>query len=96
MKKKERAQTKGKDKESEAPQDGPASTSRGAGDDVPIKKRRLVNGSELVFRVPGEDSDEEERDAGDVIEKVMEVPDLFQEAVAPAVPPKITIYDSDN
>lgn len=32
--------------------------------DAPIKKRRLVNGKELVFRRPGEDSDEEEEGDG--------------------------------
>jgi len=91
MKKKER-QMKGKDKESEASQDGPAS----AGGDGPIKKRRLVNGSELVFRAPGEESDEDERDLEEAIVKEPEVSTLPQEAIAPAVPPKVTIYDSDS
>ncbi|KAJ7579089.1 hypothetical protein C8J56DRAFT_964802 [Mycena floridula] len=33
------------------------------GADAPIKKRRLVNGKELVFRRPGEESDEEDEEA---------------------------------
>jgi hypothetical protein len=99
MKKKERAQTKGKGGESsETPLDHPAPMGSGADGSAPIKKRRLVNGNELVFRVPGEESDEEEGDSGDVIEKdepqVNDTPP--QEALASVVPPKLTIYDSDN
>lgn len=30
--------------------------------DVPLKKRRLVNGAELVFKKPGEASDDESDD----------------------------------
>jgi hypothetical protein len=33
-----------------------------AAQDAPLKKRRLINGKELVFRKPGEESDEEEMD----------------------------------
>lgn len=29
---------------------------------MPLKKRRLVNGKELVFRKPGEETDEDEDD----------------------------------
>jgi len=36
------------------------SESRATGTEAPLKKRRLVNGKELVFRQPGVDSDEEE------------------------------------
>lgn len=32
--------------------------------DVPLKKRRLVNGAELVFKKPGEASDEESDGGG--------------------------------
>jgi hypothetical protein len=32
--------------------------------DVPLKKRRLVNGTELVFKKPGEASEEESDDEG--------------------------------
>ncbi|KAH9930379.1 DUF1168-domain-containing protein [Amylocystis lapponica] len=51
QKKKDRA--KGKEKEgTSGPGEGNA--------DVPLKKRRLVNGKELVFKRPGEESDEDE------------------------------------
>ncbi|KAG8213871.1 hypothetical protein J3R82DRAFT_10615 [Butyriboletus roseoflavus] len=53
QKKKGRAKTKSSDKP--GPGEGQSGTS-----DVPLKKRRLVNGKELVFRKPGEESDEDE------------------------------------
>ena len=34
--------------------------------DAPVKKRRLVNGQELVFRRPGEESDDDEDGHEDV------------------------------
>ena len=51
--------------------------------DAPIKKRRLVSGRELVFRLPGEESDEEDEepitgpeplDAGDQTDEPVTVP----------------------
>jgi hypothetical protein len=33
---------------------------------VPLKKRRLVNGTELIFKKPGEGSEEESDDEGPV------------------------------
>ncbi|KAF8719118.1 hypothetical protein AX14_011429 [Amanita brunnescens Koide BX004] len=56
QKKKERAKTKGNGdvKSSEAGEK--------AKDNVPVKKRRLVSGRELVFRLPGEESDEEDEE----------------------------------
>jgi len=67
LKKKERSKTKGNgsggQKEDQddtgAPTDKPSN-------DAPLKKRRLVNGSELVFRKPGEeeDGDGDEEDGG--------------------------------
>jgi hypothetical protein len=53
QKKKERAKA-GKEKEAEP----------GAAQDVPLKKRRLVNGAEITFKRPGEESDEEDEDIG--------------------------------
>lgn len=55
QKKKERSKAKGGDKSEKEP--GVGSTS-----DAPLKKRRLVNGQELVFRRPGADSDAEGED----------------------------------
>ena len=97
MKKKERA--KGKSKDPETPQDGPATFASGAVGEGPIKKRRRVNGSEVVFRLPGDESDEEERE-GDaeevrVAESAEEVSQP-QETAAPVVHPNIKIYDLDS
>ena len=58
QKKKERSKTKGS-----AGEGGSEShTIEGDGNrtDLPLKKRRLVNGKELVFRQPGVESDEEQ------------------------------------
>ncbi|KAG6372332.1 hypothetical protein JVT61DRAFT_7772 [Boletus reticuloceps] len=52
QKKKERAKTKSSDKV--GPGEGQSGTSH-----VPLKKRRLINGKELVFRKPGEETDED-------------------------------------
>lgn len=96
MKKKERAKGKGKD--SEKPQDGPTSSASGAAIESPIKKRRLVNGNEMVFRLPGDESDEEakEEDAEEIrVEENAEVSQP-QETTASVVQPNITIYDSDG
>jgi hypothetical protein len=67
---------------------------------APIKKRRLVNGQELVFRKPGEESDgeDEEEEVGPQVpalgassttvesETVAEVPQILDA-------PRITIHD---
>ncbi|KAF8200773.1 DUF1168-domain-containing protein [Pholiota molesta] len=58
QKKKERAKAKpGKAEGENTKNYGDASAA-----DLPIKKRRLVNGKELVFKKPGEASDDEESD----------------------------------
>ncbi|KAJ7924868.1 DUF1168-domain-containing protein [Mycena leptocephala] len=89
QKKKERSKTKGS-----APENG-----QGDGG-APIKKRRLVNGQELVFRKPGEESDgeDEEEEVGPQVpalgassttvesETVAEVPQILDA-------PRITIHD---
>ncbi|KIP04870.1 hypothetical protein PHLGIDRAFT_129251 [Phlebiopsis gigantea 11061_1 CR5-6] len=41
-------------------------SSKAGTSDVPLKKRRLVNGQELVFRRPGEESDDDEDGRDDV------------------------------
>lgn len=51
QKKKERSKTKGDGNTKEGEESRPS--------DAPIKKRRLVNGKELVFKRPGEESDED-------------------------------------
>jgi len=66
--------------------------------DAPIKKRRLVNGKELVFRRPGEDSEEGEEDV-DTSNPPQEAPDdddpslLVVEAPRVVDEPKITIHE---
>lgn len=87
QKKKERSKTKGS-----APENGKGD---GGGLDAPIKKRRLVNGQELVFRKPGEESDGEDED-----EEVgpQAPPPTTEPEIPPEVPqildaPRITIHD---
>ncbi|KAF7323873.1 hypothetical protein MKEN_00608700 [Mycena kentingensis (nom. inval.)] len=53
QKKKERAKGGGKG--------GAGNTDKGSSD-APLKKRRLVNGTELVFKKPGEGSDDDDED----------------------------------
>lgn len=97
MKKKERA--KGKNKDPEVSQDGAASSERTAAGEGPIKKRRLVNGNEIVFKLPGDENDEEERtgSADEVrVEETVEEVGQPQETAIPAVQTNVTIYDSDT
>lgn len=62
-----------------------------------MKKRRLVNGQELVFRRPGEESDEDGEDVGPVPNATQNddaVPD--QAAVIPVVEAqRIIIHEED-
>ncbi|KIK46911.1 hypothetical protein CY34DRAFT_68987, partial [Suillus luteus UH-Slu-Lm8-n1] len=73
QKKKERAKVKPSDKG-----DG-----KDGSQEAPLKKRRLVNGKELVFRKPGEESDEEEVDDAEERDKVGLQVDLETEQVPP-------------
>ncbi|KZT72062.1 DUF1168-domain-containing protein [Daedalea quercina L-15889] len=57
QKKKERAKGKGVEKDSATGTGGSTVAS-----DVPLKKRRLISGKELVFKRPGEESDEDDED----------------------------------
>lgn len=59
QKKKERAKGKGPDHDANGRLESSGVGTSGA----PLKKRRLVNGQELVFRRPGEESDEDEDEA---------------------------------
>ncbi|KAG7452759.1 uncharacterized protein BT62DRAFT_1070483 [Guyanagaster necrorhizus] len=92
QKKKERSKTHG------APRtESPGKGGDDVANDVPIKKRRLVNGKELVFRKPGKDSDEDSDDTGPVPER--EPQDVSQD-VPLSLPqvldgPKITIHEDD-
>jgi len=63
LKKKERSKTKGNG--SEGQKEGAGAPTAKPSNDAPLKKRRLVNGSELVFRKPGEE-DEEDGDGDEV------------------------------
>lgn len=57
QKKKGRAKAK-----SSTQKDNEDAGERNEGPDVPLKKRRLVNGAELVFRKPGEGNEDDEED----------------------------------
>jgi hypothetical protein len=64
---------------------------------VPIKKRRLVNGKELLFKRPGEDSDADEDDALAQHEED-DVPGFEQEPPETVVileEPRIVIHEDD-
>ncbi|KAI0665959.1 hypothetical protein C8Q78DRAFT_1083524 [Trametes maxima] len=97
QKKKERAKGKAGDKD--AGQDAPGAGSGASGDrpDVPLKKRRLVNGKELVFRRPGEEgSDEDEEEVGPMPQAAGEAPAVSEESPVPVVDaPRITIIEDD-
>ena len=63
QKKKDRAKEKGK--ASEQGGSGRADSSKdGEAAEIPLKKRRLVNGQELLFKRPGEEDSDEEGDVG--------------------------------
>ncbi|KAK0228297.1 DUF1168-domain-containing protein [Armillaria fumosa] len=88
QKKKERAKAHGTQTTEKGGDDAP---------DVPIKKRRLVNGKELVFRRPGEDSDAEDEEPEPVPEREpQEVPqDIPSNLPQVLDEPKITIHEDD-
>lgn len=94
QKKKERSKKGG------AAAEDKADSSTGHGDkeggSAPIKKRRLVNGKELVFRRPGEDSDDE----GDEGAPAPSTEPLVNEEQIADVPqvldtPRIIIHEDD-
>ncbi|KAI0335029.1 DUF1168-domain-containing protein [Cubamyces sp. BRFM 1775] len=103
QKKKERAKGKATDKDS-AQQDGVGAGSEASGEraDVPLKKRRLVSGKELVFRRPGEegsDEEEDDEDVGPMPQATNEDANASSTSNAPPVPvvdaPRITIIEED-
>lgn len=70
--------------------------------EVPIKKRRLVNGKELVFRRPGEDSDDEDDGNGRVppqrmLDSKQDEKEEEEPTPLPAVldTPRIMIHEDD-
>ncbi|EIW62894.1 DUF1168-domain-containing protein [Trametes versicolor FP-101664 SS1] len=94
QKKKERAKGKGTEKDGQ--EDGPTAGPEAARErpDVPLKKRRLVNGKELVFRRPGEGSDDEDEDVGPNPQDAYDaIPDAPPVAIADTR--KITIIEED-
>ncbi|KAG2150594.1 DUF1168-domain-containing protein [Suillus clintonianus] len=79
QKKKERAKVKPSEK----------GEGKDGAQEAPLKKRRLVNGKELVFRKPGEESDEEEVDAPADHDKVGLQDVLEAEQVPPEEAPRV-------
>ncbi|KAF8161131.1 hypothetical protein B0H34DRAFT_795966 [Crassisporium funariophilum] len=77
QKKKERSKMKGNDDDGSS---APRQESESVRSDLPIKKRRLVEGKELVFKKPGEGSDEE----GDVDEGSSEQPHVSDKYPSPS------------
>jgi len=69
--------------------------------DIPIKKRRLVNGKELVYRKPGEGSgddenDEEQLDQPDTVDDFRErTSNTIVETFPVLNAPRITIHEDD-
>jgi len=59
QKKKEKIKMKGNGQDNDSSRAGAEHTSS----DLPLKKRRLVNGEELIFRRPGDSSDEDPEEA---------------------------------
>jgi len=94
QKRKERSKMKGTG--------GEGSESRVQGEDgdnaAPLKKRRLVNGAEIVFRQPGEDSDDGEEEDHRLPSGSLETPaggstQDTEETYGTADLPKITIHE---
>ncbi|KAJ7462361.1 hypothetical protein B0H11DRAFT_2055385 [Mycena galericulata] len=87
QKKKERSKTK--------------ASENGHGDDgnthdAPIKKRRLVNGQELLFRKPGEESDSEDEQAvGPQVPPVVVAEPETPAEIPQILQPRITIHEDD-
>jgi len=67
---------------------GKTSDGKDGAQDAPLKKRRLINGKELVFRKPGEESDEEQMD--EVVDDEVDLPEVAEaEQEAPQEAPRI-------
>ncbi|ETW80735.1 hypothetical protein HETIRDRAFT_123173 [Heterobasidion irregulare TC 32-1] len=96
QKKKERAKGKGPEKDGAEDAGGSAigpaqATTSGA----PLKKRRLVNGKELVFKRPGEESDDDEEVGPEPVSKAEFGPYDSENALAPIAidVPRIIIHE---
>ena len=65
--------------------------------EIPIKKRRLVNGEELMFRRPGEgiDDDSAEEILSQQIAEIPQLPDLSVVASPVFEPARITIVEEE-
>lgn len=63
--------------------------------DAPLKKRRLVNGKELVFRRPGESSDEEEEGPTPAAASTLDAASEDVPAPAPAQVSNVIIHEDD-
>lgn len=95
QKKKERAKTKGNNEEGSAVKSSEADDKNES--NVPIKKRRLVSGRELVFRKPGEESDGSEGEEDDAQDKIVgpEPPTPVEEISQHVETARLTIHEDD-
>ncbi|KLO11759.1 DUF1168-domain-containing protein [Schizopora paradoxa] len=98
LKKKERSKAKGQDAggQKEDEEDNGASFTK-ASNDAPLKKRRLVNGSELVFRKPGEEDEGDGDGDGEVGPQPIVEQDEASTAdsLLPIAESKIVIHEED-
>lgn len=97
QKKKERAkQNRGK---SEDASKSDATPGNSEAPELPLKKRRLINGKELVFRKPGEESDDESDEGSQPYEPLKEQESQAVPERATPLPvakeAKITIHEDD-
>ena len=94
---KKKAKSKGGASNSKSESNDPSNPNPNASESsAPLKKRRLVNGQELVFKKPGEESDEEE-DVGPQLPTAEQEGNEELQAIpaAPVVENKITIIEDD-
>lgn len=97
QKKKGKAKAKGNNKDKDA---GSGDEGKGAANtesSAPLKKRRLVNGQELVFKRPGEESGDEDDDDAAIGPQEPQQSNIPEPEPVPAaiVENKITIIEDD-
>ncbi|PFH51519.1 hypothetical protein AMATHDRAFT_114974, partial [Amanita thiersii Skay4041] len=93
QKKKERAKAKGS---AERGANGQSLDANKTQQDIPIKKRRLVNGRELVFRRPGDETESEEEVGPQESTVDMIIPSETEDASPPppaAEAPRVVIHE---
>ena len=97
QKKKEKAKAKGNTKDKDAGSGDEGKASANTDSNVPLKKRRLVNGQELVFKRPGEESGDEDDDEAAIGPQEPQQTNIPEPETAPAavVETKITIIEDD-